>query len=285
MKHSAVQDIAATDALYLDLLKRGLTRYAFPEKYRRLAPKRTIRRAVYAPIRNLLALFDLELVRPARVDLARRAEGEDKPPEAETMIGLRRLDNLQHCITDVLRRGVPGDMIETGVWRGGATIFMRAVLKAYGDTERLVWVADSFQGLPEPYPPRYPADRDRDYWVEGGLGPQILAVPLEEVRANFARYGLLDDQVRFLVGWFRETLPSAPIDRLAILRLDADMYESTMDALRYLYPKLSVGGYAIIDDYGVISACKAAVEDFRAEQGVKEELQWIDRAGVFWRRL
>src|SRR2546428_488980 len=120
------------------------------------------------------------------------------------------------------------------------------------------------------------------------LAPPLLLPlggPLEEVRATCPRSGLAADQGLFLVGCFAGTLPSAPIGRLGILRLDGDMYESAMDALRYLYPKLSVGGYAIIGDYGVISACKAAVEDFRAEQGVKEELQWIDRAGVFWRRL
>jgi O-methyltransferase len=278
-------DIGTADALYLDLLKKCLTRYAFAEKFRRLTPRQTIRRAVYAPIRNVLALVDLELVRRVRVDHARRAEGSDKPTDAETMIGLRRLDNLQHCITDVLSRGVPGDLIETGVWRGGATIFMRAVLKVYSDTERIVWVADSFQGLPDPDPRRYPEDRDRNYWVEGGLGPEILAVSLEQVRDNFARYGLLDNQVRFLAGWFQETLPTAPIDRLAILRLDGDMYQSTMDALRYLYPKLSVGGYAIIDDYGVVPACRAATDDFRAENRIQEELHQVDQAGVFWQRL
>ncbi len=163
---------------------------------------------------------------------------------------------------------MPGDFIETGVWRGGASIFMRAVLKAYRDTTRTVWVADSFQGLPKPDAKRYPADAGDRHWSYSEL-----AVPLEVVKANFARYGLLDDQVRFLVGWFRDTLPPglARSGRFAVLRLDGDLYESTMDALTNLYPKLSVGGFAIIDDYGAVPACKAAVEDFRAQQGITEE--------------
>jgi O-methyltransferase len=85
-----------------------------------------------------------------------------------------------------------------------------------------------------------------------------LAVSLEQVKANFDRYGLLDDQVRFLKGWFRDTLPVAPIERLAVLRLDGDMYESPMDTLVNLYPKLSEGGYVIVDDYGAIPACRQA---------------------------
>lgn len=269
------------EALYLDLLKKCLTRYLFGEPFQAVESlEGTFRRALYGPIRKLLASRRLQLVWRRSFDPDKRAEGRDWPLEAETMIGLRRLDNLQHCITDVLRRGVQGDLIEAGVWRGGAAILMRAVLKVYGDAQRTVWLADSFRGLPKPDAQRYPADARDRLWTQARL-----AVSLEEVKANFTRYGLLDDRVRFLVGWFHETLPSVPIDRLAVLRLDADMYESTIDALRYLYPKLSIGGYVVIDDYGAVPACMAAVEDFRAEHGITEGLQRIDWTGVFWQRL
>jgi O-methyltransferase len=187
---------------------------------------------------------------------------------------------LHHCIRDVLQRGVPGDFIETGVWRGGATIFMRAALEAYGDTTRRVWVADSFKGLPPP-DPRFPADTGNTLWSDSRL-----AASVDQVKANFARYGLLDDRIRFLVGWFRDTLPNAPIDQLSIVRLDGDLYESTMDGLRSLYPKLSVGGYLIIDDYRVEAlGCRQAVDEFRAEHDITEPIQVIDWAGVFWQRL
>ena len=196
------------------------------------------------------------------------------------MIGLKRLDNLQYCVEHVLEERIPGDLIETGVWRGGASIFMRAVLKAYGDAVRRVWVADSFCGLPEPDAARYPADAgDRHH-----TAPQ-LAVSLAEVRANFSRYRLLDDQVRFLPGWFNDTLPNAPIERLAVMRLDGDMYGSTMEALTHLYPKLSIGGYVILDDYGAVPGCREATEDFRAQQGITEPMERIDWTGVFWKRL
>lgn len=194
------------------------------------------------------------------------------------MIGAERLRNLRECIESCLREGVPGDLIETGVWRGGATIFMRGVLAAHGDAERNVWVADSFAGLPAPEPERYPSD-------EGGTlhTRAQLSIPLEEVKRNFERYGLLDDRVRFLPGWFEETLASAPIGKLAILRLDGDMYSSTMQSLEALYPKLSRGGFAIVDDYAY-APCRQAVTDFRLEHGVHEPLREIDWTGVFWQR-
>ncbi len=273
-------DASSPEVLYLDLLKKCLTRYMFGDTFQAVeTPEGFFKRVLYMPIQKWLASRQLQLVWRTPFDPQKRAEGRDRPLEAETMIGLKRLDNLQYCITEILRRQVPGDLIEAGVWRGGATIFMRAVLKVYGDTERIVWVADSFRGLPKPDPKQYPADAGDRHWIQARL-----TVSLNEVKANFSRYDLLDDQVRFLVGWFRDTLPKAPINRLAVLRLDADMYESTMDALRYLYPKLSVGGHVIIDDYGAVAACREAVDDFRAQQGITDEMERVDWTGVFWER-
>ncbi|HKA21910.1 MAG TPA: TylF/MycF family methyltransferase [Blastocatellia bacterium] len=271
------------EELYIDLLKKCLTRSAFGEGYKALCPaKGSIKQLLFEPARRLLASRRLALVRKEKFDPHARFEGVDWPLEAETMIGLRRMQNLQECIVDVLRSGVPGDLVETGVWRGGATIFMRGVLKAYGERERIVWVADSFEGLPKPTPQLYPADADDKFY----LASRVLAVSLEEVQSNFARYGLLDDQVRFLKGWFKDTLPTAPIDRLAVLRLDGDMYESTIIALRSLYPKLSLGGYVIVDDYEPrLPGCVKAVSDFRAEQGITEKMERTGQAGAYWQRL
>ena len=156
---------------------------------------------------------------------------------------------------------------------------MRAALEAYGDSSRRIWVADSFEGLPKPNPSLYPADKNDRLWTMSEL-----AVGVNQVKANFDRYGLLDERVRFLPGWFKDTLPVAPIEKLAILRIDADMYESTTQALEFLYKKLTVGGYCIIDDYGVLPSCKKAVDDFRASQGIRDEIVKIDSTGVFWRK-
>ena len=184
MKEQPLTDGAhIPESLYLDLLKKSLTRYLFAETYQPMRPiKPLLARALFAPLRKLLSASGLEVVRRFHYDPTKRAEGRDWPAEAETMIGLKRLDNLQYCITEVLRQSVPGDLIETGAWRGGATILMRAVLKAYGDESRRVWVADSFQGLPKPDAKRYPADRGDSHWAWSHL-----AVPLDEVKRNFFR--------------------------------------------------------------------------------------------------
>ncbi|MGB7263446.1 MAG: TylF/MycF family methyltransferase [Albidovulum sp.] len=210
-----------------------------------------------------------------------RGKGLDWPSVAHSMIGRKRMDNLRDVACDVIEKGVPGDFIETGVWRGGACIFMRGILKAYGVTDRTVWVADSFAGLPKPDAKKYAADKgDKHHKVD------VLAVTQEQVAEHFSRYGLLDDQVRFLKGWFSETLPTAPIDKLAILRLDGDMYESTMDGLVNLYKKVSPGGYVIVDDYYAVPACKAAVHDYLSRECSDEtvSIQEIDGTGVYWRR-
>jgi hypothetical protein len=205
--------------------------------------------------------------------------------DAISMIPLARFDNIRNCIEDILRDGIPGDLIETGVWRGGAAIFMRATLKAHGVTDRLVWAADSFEGLPAPDAERFPLE------AKVHAGPMIqkayhnLAVSLEDVQRNFAAYGLLDDQVKFLKGWFKDTLPTAPIGVLALMRLDGDFYESTKDALA-LYDRLSIGGYVILDDYGEDSwtYCRKAVDEFRAERHIEEPLIEVDSKCVYWRR-
>jgi hypothetical protein len=195
------------------------------------------------------------------------------------MIGSRRLANVESCVRDVLERGVPGDLIETGVWKGGTTIFMRGLLRAYGVTDRKVYVADSFEGLPAPDVEAYPADEGFTLH----LWPN-LAIGLDGVRANFARFGLLDDQVDFVKGWFRDTLPALRGHVWSVMRLDGDLYESTSDALRNLYDGLSVGGWVIIDDYSDIPACQQAVSDFRTENDITEPIIEVDWTGVCWQK-
>jgi O-methyltransferase len=166
----------------------------------------------------------------------KKADGSDETIDlrnvcefAHTMVGRKRLDNIEKCLAAVKRDNIPGDVAETGAWRGGASIFMKGCLTAWGMADRAVWVADSFEGLPVP---SHPQDAGHDFSI--GKVP-ILAIGLEEVRENFRRYDLLDDNVKFLKGWFRDTLHVAPIRQLAVLRLDGDLYESTMDGLKALY--------------------------------------------------
>jgi O-methyltransferase len=254
--------------LYIELLKRCVTNAIYDDDLDLMRGQVAVdeHTGKYVPLEGVSASMEdkyLGLIWPSR---------------AHTMIGVPRLENLQRCAEDVLQAGVPGDFIETGVWRGGAAIFMRGILKAYGVTDRTVWVADSFEGLPPADPGRYPKESPMEFHRY-----EALAVSLDEVRANFARYGLLDEQVRFLKGWFRDTLPGAPIERLAILRLDGDLYESTMDGLA-LYQKLSPGGYVIVDDYNLVEACNEAVHDFLRDERITAPLNAIPGGGAFWKK-
>jgi len=281
----ADSELAKARGLYLDLLKGSLTGTIAEDNDTILGGPRTegatsVKSSIANSLGKLAGRFRFEIAYKTPYDPKRRAVGRDWPSRADSMIGLRRMENIQHCVTTVLEDDVPGDLIETGVWRGGATIFMRGVLKAYDDTTRTVWVSDSFEGLPAPDTTRYPADVGDTHHRMGGL-----AVGVDQVRHNFERYGLLDDQVRFLVGWFKDTLPTAPIERLAVLRLDGDMYESTAQAIEALYPKLSQGGFCIVDDYGSHpSQCGRAIDDYRRAHGITDEIIDIDGYGAYWRR-
>lgn len=206
-------------------------------------------------------------------------EGKIWPAVAHTMIGEYRLDNVKKLAERALKENIPGHFIETGVWKGGCCVFMRAILAAYGVTDRCVYVADSFEGLPPPNKEAFPQDKDstlHEYKAQ-------LGISLERVKATFSMYDLLDKQVVFVKGFFSDTLPVLDAGPFALMRLDGDMYESTIVALENLYPKLSPGGFVIIDDYK-IPACAQAVTDFRNKNAITAPIQKIDYSGVWWRK-
>lgn len=248
---------------YLNLLKRSLMG--------------TLHAASYAA--NLQADGQVELVRGGPEGRRRIEEGRAWPAFGETMIGARRLDHLRSCIEDVVAHEVPGDFIEAGVWRGGAAIWMKAVLAVLDDTERQVWLADSFAGLPPPNPQTYASDAGSDYHDIA-----YLRVTAEEVIENFRRYELLDERVRLVPGYFKDSLASLADETWAIVRLDADMYESTWDSLVHLYPRLSPGGYLIVDDHGCCPPCRQAVADYRRMHGIADPIERIDWTGACWQK-
>jgi capsular polysaccharide biosynthesis protein len=217
--------------------------------------------------------------RPPAYDEEARRQGTDWPEVAHSMIGVLRLENICELTRTVLREGIPGDLIETGVWRGGACILMRGVLRACDDLDRKVYVADSFRGLPPPDVERYPEDSGQTIHTF-----DYLSVSQKTVADNFRAYGLLDERVVFVEGWFKDTLPHLPTDALALMRLDGDLYESTIQALEALYPKLSVGGFVIVDDYGSWPSCRQAVHDYRAAHDIEDAIIRVDTAGVYWRK-
>jgi hypothetical protein len=250
--------VGSENSLYLRLLRRCLVRDLLPDQ------------SFDPPYIDRSLPYSREL----------RESGLDWPTEAETMVGMKRLKNLEECCISAMNDAVPGDFVETGIWRGGCGILMRAVLAAAGDTERKVWLFDSFEGLPKPDTDSFPNDKDDQLWTFSSY----LGVSLEQVKANFERYEVLDNRTIFVSGWFRDTVPQAGVSSISVLRLDGDMYESTWLVLRHLYPKVSRGGFVIIDDYGAIPACKAAVDEFRNTYSVEGPMTQIDWTGVFWRK-
>jgi O-methyltransferase len=273
---------SSASALYLDLVKKtlGFALWEDPGKpVETIAYRAGIFRPLVLGVGRLLSGARLRVMILRDMKQERRIPGSTWPSYAHTMVGMARLDNLQEAIESVLRESVPGDLIETGVWRGGCCILMKAVLRAHGDTSRRVFVADSFQGLPAPDAAKYPADAGDTHHVH-----DFLRVSKEQVEENFRKYGLLDQDVVFLKGWFKDTLPTAPFRQLSVMRLDGDMYESTMDGLNNLYDRLSVGGFCIIDDYA-LPGCRKAVDDFRSSRRIREPLIKIDYSGCYWRKM
>jgi Macrocin-O-methyltransferase (TylF) len=271
-------------ALYLDLLKKSLLEELYWENEVRLQYLRSclngtevFRQSTFLDVRRHLPEFCQEYLRLNEFGMAYGRPLENLGFQ-HTMLSRRRLENVQLCVEKVLAEGIPGDFIECGVWRGGTTVLMRGMLAAHQVTDRTVWVADSFEGLPRPGCPEDEGlDLSKDRYP-------VLAIDLDTVRELFERYGLLGEQVRFLPGWFKDTLHAAPIRKLALLRLDGDLYESTANSLDALYHRVVPGGFVIVDDYGCIPQCRQAVTDFRARHNIEDPIEEVDWTAVFWRR-
>lgn len=270
-----------TRDLYLDLLKKSLLNLIYLDNELRIhyILSRIQAREGFE-IGYLKDIRQTEGERYAAYSQARRDGQNYRLPRgfgvySHTLLGTARLDNIEQLVASVLAEDVPGDLVEAGVWRGGGSIFMRGVLKAFDVTDRNVWVCDSFCGLPEP---EVAQDAGQEFHTL-----DFLSINVDTVRDNFSCYDLLDEQVRFVEGFFADSLPTAPINEIAVLRLDGDLYKSTMDTLEPLYDKVSPGGYIIVDDYN-IPVCRQAVEDFRSANGIDEEIIGIDWTGVYWRK-
>ncbi len=270
--------------LYLDLLKKSLLEELYAENELRLiylrgclAGHTRFEQSVFLDVSRRLPEMHEEYVRLRAIGI-NYGRTLDNLGFQHTMIGRKRLENIEHCLNSIVSEQIPGDLMECGVWRGGAVVFMRGFLAACEIENRLVWAADSFAGLPAP---SFKEDEGLDLSIDRY---PMLAIDLDTVKDLFVRYGLLDSKVCFLKGWFRDTLPSAPISQLALLRIDGDLYESTVDCLVNLYGRVARGGYVIIDDFGALPQCRAAVTEFRDRHHVAAPLQTVDWTAVYWRK-
>lgn len=239
----------------------------------------------FQQIRQIVTAVEDPLFPPTKKNLIQKVRSTLKKlnSDALTMCGTAAIDTMIRLCQQVLDEKIPGDLLEAGVWRGGMPLLMRAYLSEKNVIDRKVWLADSFCGLP--------TDKNqmqdwRDRIASLALS-QVgqLAVSETQVKNTFSQFGLLDSQVVFLKGWFQDTLPTIPPDHnFSLLRLDGDYYESTRDSLKFLYPKLSSGGFIIIDDYNLPFGCKRAVDEYRKTYNIQSPLTSINQQSVYWRK-
>jgi O-methyltransferase len=282
--------VISSDDKYLQLLKITLTGSLYEESYWRYArmparseitlkhPGRAVRAFIQKGILTFAKEIGIEILRRGPADETAREQGKDWPFVGLTMVGFKRLDNIEECVRRVAETKIPGDFVECGVWKGGSAIFMKAVADRLGLVDRNVWLADSFEGMPKPIMAEDLTSPDYDL----SATDQLRSSP-EQVLKSFQHLGLYDERVRILKGWFKDTLPFAPIEQIAILRLDGDLYESTRDALQSLYHKVSPGGFVIVDDYSSWAPCQKAVDEFRKGRNIESPIKRIDWTGVYWK--
>lgn len=274
---------AALRRRYLDLLSSALVNLVYPEHDLRIDELEECRPAGDR-LEYERRMRDLRYREPEKFAaiVQHKTNGSSwkrRPARfAHTMIGLCRLDTLEYCAAWIFANGIAGDFVEAGVLQGGASIYLRALQITYGQPARSTWLCDSFAGPP---PPTDTADRELAAGFNEPAEPW-LAASIQAVRDNFATYDLLSENVRFVEGLFAESLPDAPIDDIAILRLDAGLYDATTDVLENLYDKVSPGGFIVIDDYNTYEPCRRAVDDFRVRRGIEMPLKRADWNSAYW---
>lgn len=204
-----------------------------------------------------------------------------------TLTSLERMYAVYQAVEHVVRAGIPGDWVECGVWKGGSSMAAALSLLHLGQSDRALWLYDTFEGMTPP------DELDRDY--DGQLaqarldqakksgGESRWAVGLDAVREAMDSTGYPAEQVRYVPGKVEDTLshdhPQDMPERIAVLRLDTDWYASTKHEMEHLYPRLIPGGVLIIDDYGHWQGCRKAVDEYFAEHGIQMLLTRQDYTG------
>lgn len=204
--------------------------------------------------------------------------------DAYTMTSIERRYALWKAVGYVLDSEIEGDLVECGVWRGGSSMLIARMLTESGDDSRVLWLYDTFEGMS--LPSEYDVDRKGrrmvDTWHQhlGQEDDEIFAFsPLEEVGENMASTGFPADRVKYVKGMVEETLPDQIPEKVALLRVDTDWYESTRHELEFLWPRLVSGGVLIIDDYGHWAGARKAVDEFFANCHDAPLLSRIDEGG------
>lgn len=254
-----------------------------------------MRNLLKAAIKRAVGAAGFELVRRGSVpDDLRRLRSDFSPEDFRlieevapyTQTGPERIVALARSVEYVVGNGIPGAVVECGVWRGGSMMAAAKTLLRLGVQDRELYLFDTFEGMPPPMA------RDVSHWGEpaseayarfrgGGAGGifEANAVPLEEVKAAVLGVGYDPSRIHFIRGKVEDTLPAASPGPIALLRLDTDWYESTKHEMEHLFPLLSRGGVLILDDYGEWQGARTAVDEYIARNAVKILLNRIDHTG------
>jgi predicted O-methyltransferase YrrM len=186
--------------------------------------------------------------------------------EPYTMVAPDGLAALERSVRSVIRRGIPGQLVECGTARGGSAALLALWLQRLKSPKK-IYIFDTFEGLPEPTP------EDPDYSLAAAFTGTCRG-ELQEVQDLFRRLGVIDRAV-FVKGRFQDVLPTYDTPPIALLHLDGDWYESTMTFLQHLWDLVSPGGVVHIDDYGAWQGCQKAVDEFFASRGIHPKLHAV----------
>ncbi len=200
-----------------------------------------------------------------------------------TMTSLERLKSLSDAVSYVVENGIEGDFVECGTWKGGSVMCMQKKLISLNKNDRNFWVFDTFEGMPEP--------EEIDKTFNNTSAKKLLEADdkkettiwsysnFEETSGNILTAGYPANKINFIKGMVEDTIPTTPIESIALLRLDTDWYSSTKLELEHLYPKLVKGGILIIDDYGHWEGCKKAVDEYFSINKIPVFMSRIDYTG------
>jgi O-methyltransferase len=191
-----------------------------------------------------------------------------------TMVGLDRLRKLDELARAIDQDAIKGDIVECGTCNGGSGAILARVA-CRSPHERHTWLLDSFAGLPAA------GEKDGPFAAEY---TGLCCGRMERVREVLERMAVPKEAVTLVPGWFQESLPHLPVERIALLHIDADWYDSVLTVLQHLYDKVVPGGYVVFDDFGYWEGCRRACEEFLAARGINVALTIIDGIGAYFRK-
>ena len=200
-----------------------------------------------------------------------------------TLTSLERMYSLYKAVNYICKNKIAGDLVECGVWKGGSVMLMALTLLKLGETQRSIYMFDTYEGMVEPtdVDVNYSNVTAKEKWeaTSTGDGSTWCFSPLEDVRRNINLTGYPEDKFILVKGKVEDTLPGTMPSSACLLRLDTDFFESTYHELKHLYPVLSKGGILIIDDYGHWKGSKEATDMYIAEKNLALFLNRVDYAG------